>query len=160
MYYLTRAASLLLAVLIACAATDPAFAAVPNGDACALLTPTQVSAVIGVPVGAGSYLTPTIKTTCTWRSTAPGGGWVTLVLQDVGGFEDGKQLGSMGIKNMSVTSLRGVGDDAYYLAVGGQVGLIVKKGNAAFKIAVYAETSVEDKEAKEKVLAEHVVSGL
>ena len=131
-----------------------------TGDACALLTPAQVSTALGAPVGAGSYVTPTFRKTCTWNATASGGGYVTLMLQDVSGFEGGKQLGRMALRNMSVTSISGVGDDAYYLAVGDQVGLIVKKGNAAFKVAVYAHIPVESKEAKEKALAQQVLVGL
>jgi 3-deoxy-D-manno-octulosonate 8-phosphate phosphatase KdsC-like HAD superfamily phosphatase len=76
----------------------------------------------------------------------------------VAGFEGGKQLGQTA--SISLTSISGVGDDAYYLAVGDQVGLIVKKGNAAFKVAVYAHIPVESKKAKEKTLAQQVVAGL
>jgi hypothetical protein len=35
-----------------------------------------------------------------------------------------------------------------------------KKGNAAFKVAVYAHIPIENKEAEEKTLAQQVVSGL
>ena len=112
----------------------------------------------------GAYIsnthTGTTSTNVGLYATASGGGFVTLLLQDVGGFEGGKQLGQIASKNMSFTSISGVGDDAYYLAVGDQVGLIVKKGNAAFKVAVYAHISVESKEAKEKTLAQQVVAGL
>src|ERR1700730_16046225 len=153
-------ASLLFAVSINGAAVVPAATAAPTGDACALLTPAQVGAALGASVGAGSYVTPTFKKTCTWNATTSGGGYVTLMLQDVGGFEGGKQLGQMASKNLSLTSISGVGDDAYYLAVGDQVGLIVKKGNSAFKVAVYAHIPVESKKAKEKTLAQQVVAGL
>jgi hypothetical protein len=137
-----------------------AASAAPAGDACALLTPAQVGAALGAPVGAGSYITPTSKKTCTWNSTTSDGGYVTLMLQDLAGFEGGKQLGQSASNDLSVTSISGVGDDAYYLALGGQVGLIVKKGNVAFKVAVYAHVTVESKEAKEKTLAQQVLAGL
>jgi hypothetical protein len=157
---LKQFASLLVAVSITGATLVAAASAAPAGDACALLTPAQVGAALGVSVGAGSYITPTLKKTCTWKSTTSDGGYVTLMLEDVGGFEGGKQLGQTASKNLSVTSISGVGDDAYYLAVGEQVGLIVKKGNVAFKVAVYAHVPVESKEAKEKTLAQQVVAGL
>jgi hypothetical protein len=64
------------------------------------------------------------------------------------------------MKSVSVTSIGGIGDDAYSLAVGGNVGLIVKKGNVAFKVAVYAHLPLEQKQATEKTLAQHVVSKL
>jgi hypothetical protein len=155
-----RFAALLFAAFVAGSAAIPAAGAAPAGDACALLTPAQVGAALGAPVGAGSYVTPTFKKTCTWTATASAGGYVTLLLQDLSGFEGGKRLAQMGAKNVSLTSISGVGDDAYYLAVGDQVGLIVKKGNAAFKVAVYAHIAVEDKEAKEKALALNVLPGL
>jgi hypothetical protein len=155
-----QSASLLVVVSITGTALVAVASAAPPGDACALLTPAQVGAALGASVGAGSYVTPTFKRTCTWNSTTSGGGFVTLMLQDVSGFEGGKQLGQIPSKTLSVTSISGVGDDAYYLAVGDQVGLIVKKGNVAFKVAVYAHEPVESKEAKEKILAKQVVSGL
>jgi hypothetical protein len=103
---------------------------------------------------------PTFRNGCaaSWNATTSGGGYVTLALQTVAGFEGGKQLGQTA--SISLTSISGVGDDAYYLAVGDQVGLIVKKGNAAFKVAVYAHIPVESKKAKEKTLAQQVVAGL
>lgn len=157
---LNRLALLFLTVSIIGAAMVPAATAAPTGDACSLLTPAQVGAALGVSVGAGSYVTPTFKKTCTWNATTSGGGYVTLMLQTVAGFEGGKQLGQTASKSISLTSISGVGDDAYYLAVGDQVGLIVKKGNAAFKVAVYAHIPVESKKAKEKTLAQQVVAGL
>src|SRR6202161_2884182 len=114
-------------------------------DACSLLTPEQVSAGLGVPMGVGTYVTPTFKKTCTWNATTNGGGYVTLMLQDLNAYQSGKQLGQM--KSISETSISGIGDDAYFLAVGSNVGLIVKKGNVAFKVAVYAHAPIEKKQA-------------
>jgi hypothetical protein len=51
-------------------------------------------------------------------------------------------------------------DDAYYLGGGKNVGLIVKKGNVSFKVAVYGDSPIEKKEAMEKTLAQQVVSKL
>jgi hypothetical protein len=54
----------------------------------------------------------------------------------------------------------GVGDDSYYLVQGPQVALWVKKGVTAFKVAVYKEISVDQKEAMELALAKAVVPEL
>jgi hypothetical protein len=157
----TSRAILVLSILVCGAACATTANAAPPGDACALLTPAQVGAALGVPVAAGTYVTPTFKKTCTWNATTAGSGYVTLMLQDVGAFESGKQLSSMAAATkMVVTPIGGVGDDAYYLALGDQVGFIVKKGNATFKVAVYAHIPIESKQAKEKTLAQQVVSGL
>ncbi len=153
-------ASLSFAVCVTGICLANAGRAAPVADACALLTSAQVGAALGVPVGVGSHVAPTFKKTCTWNATTADGGFVTLMLQDAGGFEGGKQLGQMGAKSVSLTSISGVGDDAYYLAVGEQVGLVVKKGNAVFKVAVYARIPIKDKEAKERSLAQQVLAGL
>lgn len=124
-------------------------------DACSLLTQAQVSATSPVSVGAGTYVTPTFKKTCTWSTSGDDAKTVqsiTLLLEAAAAFDNGKRLGAA--KNVVITPVSGVGDDAYYLAVGAQVGLIVKKGNATFKVEVYAGgMSVEKKEAIEKTLA-------
>jgi hypothetical protein len=133
--------------------------AAPPDDACALLTPAQVSAALGVPVGSGAYVTPTFKKTCTWSATTSGGGTVTLNLQSLDLFESGKKLASYS-KSASTAPVSGLGDDAYYFVTGKLVSLIVKKGNAAFKVAVYAQIPIEKQEAAEKSLAVQAVSGL
>ena len=146
------------AVFIVCATLAPSANAAPPVDACSLLSQTEVGAALGVPVAAGTYVTPTFKKTCTWNATTNGGGYVTLMLQDLNAYQSGKQLGQM--KSISETSISGIGDDAYFLAVGSNVGLIVKKGNVAFKVAVYAHTPIEKKQAMEKALAQQIVSKL
>jgi hypothetical protein len=83
--------------------------------------------------------------------------FVTLFLQTADAFQAGR-LAS--VPSIVVTSVSGVGDDAYYLAVGTQVGLIVKKGSITFKVAVYADIPIEKKQAMEKTLALQVVSNL
>jgi hypothetical protein len=108
-------------------------------------------------------VTPGYLKTCTWAT--PGSPtesvkheYVTLLLQTADAFEGGKML--MGRKGIAVTSVSGIGDDAYYLGVGSNVGLIVKKGSAAFKVALYADIPVEKKEAIEKTLALQVLHRL
>ncbi len=46
------------------------------------------------------------------------------------------------------------------MGVGNTVGLLVKKGNVAFKVAVYAKIPPEENRAMEKALAEQVLSKL
>jgi hypothetical protein len=148
--------------LIACfivgtAIAHPAIAATP-GDACSFLSPAQVSAALGAPVGAGTYVTPAFKKTCTWSATTSGGGTVTLNLQGLDLYEGGKKIASYG--KVSTTSVSGIGDDAYYFGTDKLASLIVKKGSVAFKVAVYAHIPVEKQEATEKALATQVASQL
>jgi hypothetical protein len=159
MHALTSFASRSAAVFVVGAAMAFSAGASPPDDACSLLTPAQVSAALGVEVGPGTYVTPTFRKTCTWSSTASGGGTVTLNLQSLEMYEGGKKLAAMGT-SVSTTSVSGLGDDAYYLVSSKLVGLIVKKGTVAFKVAVYARVPVERQEAVEKTLALQVVSKL
>ncbi len=152
----TRRTARALAAFLAAAALSPPANAAPPGDACSLLTSGQVSAALGVAVGAGSYVAPTFKKTCSWNAATDGGGTVTLNLQSSDQYDSGKKLAAMG-KSVSATPVGGIGDDAYYFGNDKLVSLIVKKGSAAFKIAVYARIPVEKQQAAEKTLALQIV---
>jgi hypothetical protein len=150
--------AVIAAIFIAGAATAPANAAPPD-DACSLLTQAQVSVAVSVSVGAGAYQ-GTYKKTCTWNAVSPAtksAKYVTLLLEGLDAYQAGKLAP---VKTIVVTPISGIGDDAYYLAVGPNVGIIVKKGNVAFKVAVYGDIPIENKQAMEKTLAQQVVSKL
>lgn len=136
-------------------APSRAFAA--PGDACSLLTPAQIKSAVGAEVGAGAAGSAKL---CQWNaSSAPTSAvkFITLLLySDTKAFEPGKHMPAPAV----VTPVSGIGDDAFFLAVGDQVGLIVKKGSGAFKITVYAKLPVPQKEAMEKSLATQIVSQL
>jgi hypothetical protein len=142
-----------------CVAAMPA-AAEADTDACTLLTPAEVGAAVGVPVAAGEHVTPTYVKTCTWHATGSSGvKFVTLYLQTATAYDGGKQMArqmAAASKGGAVKSA-GVGDDGYYFVAGTQVGLLVKKGNASFKVAVYATLPVAKKEAMELALAKKVL---
>ncbi len=59
-----------------------------------------------------------------------------------------------------MTAVTGLGDDAYYLGMGSTEGLFVKKGQHAFKLAVYTTLPLEKKRDMEKALAQQVLSKL
>ncbi len=139
-----------IAALIGLNVTTWCANAAPPEDACALLTADQVSRAVRASVGNGTYVTPTFKKTCTW--TAPGK-IVTLSFQSLEAYDAGKHT-------RLATSASGIGEDAYFLGVGNTVGLLVKKGNVAFKVAVYAKIPPEENRAMEKALAEQVLSKL
>jgi hypothetical protein len=154
----SRRSPVITALIVGAAIAHSANAAPPD-DACSLLTPGQVSAGLGVPVGEGTYIVPTFKKTCTWNATTNGGGSVTLNLQSLEQYEGGRKLASYG-KSVSTTSIGGIGDDAYYFGTNKLVSLVVKKGDASFKVAVYAHKSIEQQQAAEKALALQIVSQL
>jgi hypothetical protein len=153
--------STMIAAIFIAGAAIALSASAATDDACSLLTQAQLKTVLSVSVGAGSYISPTDKRTCSWKGTGDAGKGaktVTLMLQTLDAFQAGK---SLQVKTIVVTPVSGIGDDAYYLAVGPNVGLIVKKGSATFKVAVYAsDLTLEQKQAVEKTLALQVVSKL
>lgn len=148
-------ATALAAIAAFVLAPNPAGAA--PGNACSLLTPAQIKSATSADVGAGTAGSAKL---CSWSPSAPASSSVkaiTLLLySDTNAFEPGKHMPAPAV----VTPVSGVGDDAFFLAVGDQVGLIVKKGSGAFKIAVYAKLPLDQKEAMEKSLATLIVSQL
>ncbi len=140
-------AAIFAAILAFIFALPPANAAPAN--ACSLLTPAQIKSAIGADVGAGNVASAKL---CSWSPSSASSSVksITLLLySDTNAFEPGKHMPAPAV----VTPVSGIGDDAFFLAVGDQVGLIVKKGSGAFKIAVYAKVSLDQKESMEKSLA-------
>ena len=171
----TILAAVLVAIFIVAAAAAPSASAAPPDDACLLLTQAQVTAVVGVPVGSGSHVTPTYLKTCTW---APSGGptkdvkSVTISFQAADAYETGKKLMDQTAARMKEQKDKdaapmanelaaGIGDDAYYMSMGSTyTGLMVKKGSVAFKVAMYGDLPTEKKKAIEKTLALQALSKL
>jgi hypothetical protein len=150
---LTAAAVIALGIA---ALSSPAFAA--KDDACTLLTAPEVGAALGTAAGVGEPITPTDHKVCTWKATN-GRSWVTLMLEAPVAFDSGKTLAAVS-NRIVVTPVGAVGDGAYYLAASDQVGLIVKKGGVAFKVAVYQHGPLDPKQTAEKNLAGKIVPRL
>lgn len=145
---------ILVGVLVAMAISGPQVRATPPSDACALLTPEQVGEAVGAKMGPGKYVSPEFTKTCTW--TAPGL-IVTLMLQTEAQYQAGKKAPAPS----EVTSVPGLGDEAYYLTVGNLVGLGVKIGTTALKVTVYKSSlSTEMRQQMEKTLAQQVLTKL
>ena len=159
------------AILVFTMAAVSLASAAPPEDSCQLLTQAQVTAALGVSMGAGSHLPPQFLKTCTW---APAGGasqtvkYITVSYQSAESFGATKKLAeqteaamkAQGDKDaqMANASASGIGDDAFYTTMAGYTGLLVKKGNTAFKVAIYATLPAEKLKAMEKTLALDVLS--
>ena len=142
----------LFVTLATCAFAEPT-------DACAVLTATQVSSVVGIAMKPGTHPTPTFLRTCTWEpSSGPTATIkaVTFYIQSTDKYDQAKLMLNSG--NMKEKPVSGVGDDAYYSMVGPVTSLIGKKGNTAFKVAIYAPLPSDKKEAMEKSLAVQALS--
>lgn len=128
-------------------------------DACALLAAADVGAALGTPVKAGQPILPTDHKVCTWWA-ADRRSWVTLWLQPSSAFDGGLRLAGYSNGQYKPVPVAGLGEGAYFLPFGEQVGLMVKKRGVAFKVAVYHHGPIGPKEAAERALAAKVVGRL
>jgi len=148
---------------VACAllVASIAIPAQADTDACTLITAGQVSAAAGFAVGQGTHVTPSFVKTCTWNATGGSGvQTVTLNLQ-AGSFFDGAKRSAVMMQSAGgVMKSAGVGEDSFYMVEGTQVMLWVKKGATTFKVEVYKQIPVDQKEAIELALAKQVIGKL
>ncbi len=140
---------ILLSASLMLASISPASAA--PSDACTLVTTQQVTAAIGVVMGAGTHVTPTFVKTCTWVSSGDNPHEIaTLSFQDPQAFGAGR---IPIVKSITVVPASGIGDGAYYVVVGNLVTLMVKKGGVVLKAALYAEIPLDKRKTIERALA-------
>ncbi|MEO7207831.1 MAG: hypothetical protein ABI356_08705 [Steroidobacteraceae bacterium] len=144
----------IIACIYASAVLGSKTAAAQSGTPCSLLTSAQVSAAVGVTVGAAQ---PIANTGCSW--TAPHM-IVTVSLWDGSKWERMKTP----MPGMNRSSVSGLGDDAFYTTMGPASGkqiatLSVKKGATAYLIKVYGP-AVTEQMSMEKTLAGNVLAKL
>jgi len=146
-------------VILGVSGSSSAGGGTPANDACSLLTQAQVSAVLGVAVGAGQRVVPNGPKMCGWSEA--GGSTLTrkkvvFTISNTNAFTRGKTP----FTGITKTPVSGIGDDAYYVTASGLgTTLNVKKGNAAFSISVHGSGfSVDQIKAMEKTLAQHVLA--
>lgn len=129
--------------------------AAPPTDACSLVTAAQVSAALGVPIGAGERIVPSSPKLCGFGGAGAAKRVVTAIITPE--MFDHEKHPLQGIKE---EQLSGVGDDAHYMTTPGfGTGLSVKKGSFAFKVRVYG-FPLEQVEQKEKTLAQEILAKL
>jgi hypothetical protein len=133
----------------------------PPTDACSLLTPAQVSAVLGLKVDAGTPLPGNSRLWHWGAAVVMAKGMskkgVMLTLQDPMAFTYAKMPAGHGIVKVPVS---GIGDDAVYGTTPGfPTVLTVKKGDVVFVVHVNGFPDDQIK-AKEKTLALDVLAKL
>ena len=136
--------------------------AAPPTDACALLTQAQVSAVLGVSVGAGQRLAPGQPALCGWGQM--GGKRVVLnIYTQMGSISPVERYNlakNSPVKGIVKTPVSGIGDDAVYMTTPGfGTGLFFRKGSAAFDLRVYG-FPLDQLKQKEKTLALDMIGKL
>jgi len=153
------------AFVFATCSAGTAYAAPPK-DACSLLTPAQVSAALGVAVGAGKQQG---QLDCEWDqpgwTMARGVRMLLHILGPVGTLTPAEQFNAikmpLPVKGITKMPLSGVGDDAVYGIAGALAPeLTVKKGNFVFQIRIqgFPRNQTDQIEAKEKTLAQSVLA--
>ena len=140
--------------------------AAPPTDACSMLTSAEVSAVLGVSVGAGQKIVPTSTALCGWEVPGDKGldrkRVVLSIYTQMGSrtplqrFETAKTP----VQGITKEPVSGVGDDAIFATTPGLgSGLIFRKGDAAFDLRVYG-FPVDQLKAKDKELAQRILAKL
>jgi hypothetical protein len=155
MFHLGKTALLAVAALVVVLAVPRAATGAPPTNACALVTPEQVSAVLGVKVGPGELVVPSSPKLCGFGGAgATKRIMVAIITPEM--FANEKHP----LPGIKEETLSGVGDDAHYMTTPGfGTGLSVLKSGFAFKIRVYG-FPIEQIHAKEKTLAQEVLAKL
>lgn len=151
--------------LFAVSGPRPLYAAPPS-DACSLLTQAQVSAVLGVPVGAAEKILPNSTSMCGWEVPGQKGmdrkRVVLSIYTQIGSMTPVQRFNAAKtpLKGITKEPVSGVGDDAISATTPGfGTGLIFRRGNAAFDLRVYG-FPLDQVKAKEKTLALQVLAKL
>jgi hypothetical protein len=162
----TKVAIAVAAFLLVVLGSARVVQAAPPTDACSLLTSAEVSAVLGVPVGAGKKTLPTSTAICGWE--VPGEKSmdrkrvVLSIYTQIGSRTPVQRFDAAKtpMKGITKEAVGGVGDDAIFATTPGfGTGLSFRKGDAAFDLRVYGFPADQLK-AKEKALAQDVLAKL
>jgi hypothetical protein len=158
---------------IASIVSAPCASAAPPDDACSFLTEAQVSAALGVSVAPGAHRNPANLKTCMW--SPPGaltmGNDLLVSLKTADEYKNSKTLmerTQAAMKEekdeeagqLAITSVSGLGDDAYYASAGNHPKLNVKKGALSFSVEVLGDFPADKSKDIEKTLALQILSKL
>ena len=157
---------IILGAVLSVFAGSSVHAAQPPHDACSLLTQTQVSSILGVPVNGGVRPTgglPTPELHCEWSQSAQGASNPKRVILDI--FEavqnrspaDRFESAKKAVRGVTQTAVSGVGDEAFYNESRVNTILYVKKGSFVFQIIVTGFSAEQIKDM-EKALAQAMVA--
>jgi len=135
MFRIRQLAGAIVAIIFLTAptlASDALRAPVGGGIACHLLTPAQLSALLGVEVGVGRQVVPGEEKSCAWRETGKETGtpYVEVELLTAEDYDRIRKFA-----DVSPTGETNVGEEAFFIrtAVNG-FSLIVKIGRTYFSV--------------------------
>jgi hypothetical protein len=140
--YAFLTASLLLFGCRSSAPTEPAATPAPTTtvanttpvtDACQALTPSEIAAVLGVPIDPGFHIPKASTIMCGWTKTGVvGDAIVMLNFTTPAYFEKERDP----LPRITMTPAPGIGTDAYYITSQLGTSLIIKKGAAVISLAI------------------------
>jgi hypothetical protein len=122
----------------------------PVTDACAVLTPAEISAVLGHPLDPGRHIPASSTIMCAWPKTGvPGEPAVVLNFTTPEYFQKEREPHP----RITTTPAPGIADDAYYITSEFGTSLFIKKGNTVIGFSIHDRTIPSaDLMAKEKAL--------
>ncbi len=123
-------------LLLGCRSSTPT-AATPVTDACAVLTPAEIGAVLGIPIDPGQHIPKTSTIMCGWpKAGVTGESVVMLNFTTPDYFEKERDPHP----RITMTPAPGIGDDAYYITSQFGTSLFIKKGNTVIGFAIRDNT--------------------
>jgi len=157
MSWKTKVAAVVGAFLFVAAGNARVAHAAPPTDACSLLTPEQVSSVLGFSAKPG-HPVPSDTTVCDWPLTS-----LAKATKDTKEAEvkilDAESWALITPAANAAAQAKGIGDFAVYLGDPTLMTLYVKKGDSKFSVNVHG-FPLDQVKAKEKTLAQDVVAKL
>jgi hypothetical protein len=115
--------------------TPKTVAAEPLTDSCAVLTPAEISAVLGVPIDPGHHTIAFSTNMCDWRQTgAPATADPKLVLNfsSLESFNSEKAAS----EGARLTPAPGIGDEAFYVTTEFGTSLLIRKGKMSIGFTI------------------------
>lgn len=138
-------------LLTGCHSTpDPRPQGDTHADSCAVLTPAEISATIGIPVDSGKHAIASSNIMCSWSQTgAIGEDARKLVLNftSLPSFQQEKIA-----PTVTITPAPGIGDEAFYVTTQLGTSLYIRKGNTAITFAIREKLPPATLMAEEKTL--------
>jgi hypothetical protein len=132
---------------------EPTIPRAPITDSCALLTPAEISAAIGVPITPGKHVLPTSEIMCSWPQTGTTGD-STRVMLNFTSLDSFTKEKTPTNPRVTTTPVSGIADESFYVNTEFGISLYVRKANTAFVVGVHDKALSPDQiKAAEKTLA-------
>lgn len=126
----------------------------PVTDSCALLTPNEVSDVVGVPIDPGKHVLRSSAIMCSWSQTGTNGESATKLIANFTSLDSFTKEKTPTNPRVTATPATGIGDDAFYVTTEFGISLYTRKGATAFVFGIRDKTHPPDQiKTQEKTLA-------